>query len=125
MNTPVSQKKSRLVPSLEFLLLRLRLHELPDTIQYTPLFDSSDKMRAVIKFTHENALPFDTNHQGFEPLFELADNAEVPLFLARYADAEWFEVTPGNLKASEYITGTAGMNKEKLISMFEYCCRIY
>jgi hypothetical protein len=121
MNTPVSQRKLHLVPSLEFLLIHLRCHESPGTVQYTQLFDSSGRMRAIIKFTHKNALLFDENHPGFEPLLELAENADVPFFIIRYRNAEWFEVTSANLKASEYLTGTVGMNKEKLISMFEYC----
>ncbi|GHT27589.1 hypothetical protein FACS18942_07120 [Planctomycetales bacterium] len=123
MNKTVSQKKFQLVPSLEFMLIRLRLHESPDNIQYTPLFDN-DRMIAIVKFIHENALPFNENHPCFEQLLELAENADVPLFLIRYVNTEWFEVTSANLKAREYITGTAGMNKEKLISLFEYC-RIY
>jgi hypothetical protein len=123
MNTPVSQRKLRLVPSLEFLLIRLRLHESPDTVQYTPLFDSRDRMRTIIKFTHKNVLLFDENYPCFEPLLELAEHSDVPFFLVQYRNAEWFEVSSGNMKARDYITGTIGMNKEKLISMFGYCCR--
>ena len=78
---------------------------------------------ALVEFKHENAPPLRMGHPSIRTLKELCNRANIPFFLVRYADNfSWFHVTPGNDRASEFVTEPVRLTELEWITLL-YRCR--
>jgi len=81
------------------------------------------KAAALVEFKNEKAKPIHMGHPSIRALIGLADAANIPLFLVRYAsDFSWYFVTPGNAKASEFIPEPCELSELEWIQLL-YRCR--
>ena len=81
------------------------------------------KAAALVEFKHEKAIPIRMGHPSICALIGLADAANIPLFLVRYAcNFAWYFVTPGNAKAKEFVPKPFKMSEQEWIQLL-YRCR--
>lgn len=86
---------------------------------YSPIL-YGDRTVALAKFMPEN-----TALAGWleMALNEEAENNALPLFYVRH-DKNFlrFRVTPGNMRATKYLSSPKTLTKEGLTKLFQYCC---
>ena len=81
------------------------------------------KAAAIVEFKNEHAASIRMGHPGIQALIGLADAANIPMFLVRYADNfSWYFVTPGNTKAQEYVPQATKLTEPEWVQLL-YRCR--
>ena len=99
-------------------LVRLKRRERAGYNLYSPIF-VGDKPVAIAKFMAENAMPTASLEMA---LADKAENSPLPFFYIRHdADFTRFQVSPGNVLACSFLSGTKTLSEDGLVGLFEYC----
>ena len=81
------------------------------------------KAVALAEFKNEHAAQIRMGHPSIQALINLADAANIPLFLVRYAtNFSWHHVTPGNSNAKCFVPEAIKLTEPEWIALL-YRCR--
>lgn len=81
------------------------------------------RAEAVVEYKHENAQEVRLGHPSVRAVVDLADRADLPAFLVRYADDfEWWYVTPLNDHARALLPQARKMAEAEWVEIL-YRCR--
>jgi len=99
-------------------LVRLQRRESAGYNLYSPIF-VGDKPIAIAKFMAENTVPTVSLEMAFA---DKAENSPLPFFLIQHdANFTRFQVSPGNVLAGAFLSGTKTLSEDGLTGLFEYC----
>lgn len=77
------------------------------------------KIRALIEYKHERAMPSYPSNPNNRAIKDLADRAGVPFFAVRYThDLYWYTMTPLNERAKKYLpVGPEKLSKPEYVAV--------
>jgi len=71
---------------------------------------------ALVEYKHENAAPIDLRTATYRAIAKLANAAQVPFFVVRYAgDFLWWEVMPANPNAYRVVPTTRRVTEQQYV----------
>lgn len=78
----------------------------------------SGKVVALVEYKNEHAAPQKASHPTYQALCDLAERANIPFLVARYADDfSWFKAVPLNNSAKHFLPETQQMTEHDFVAL--------